>query len=71
MFPVESASNAIAYETGYLSLKEMIKTGFVLDLIGILLVNIFIFSIILWVLGCSSVLPYGQYNHDPDGSENG
>jgi sodium-dependent dicarboxylate transporter 2/3/5 len=57
MLPVATPPNAVAYSTGYLSMKEMMRTGFVLNMIGILLITLFMYSIILWVMGITVDLP--------------
>lgn len=46
MLPISTAPNALAYATGKLKLKNMIKAGIVFDLLGILLIVIFMFLIL-------------------------
>ena len=38
--PVSTPPNAIVYASGYVPITKMIKTGFIIDLIGISLVTI-------------------------------
>lgn len=57
MLPVASASNAIAFGTGYVSVKDMIKSGCVLDFMCIFLMTIFVLTFVLWGLGISLSLP--------------
>ncbi len=40
MMPVSTPPNAIVYSSGYVPITKMIKSGFIIDLIGILLVTI-------------------------------
>jgi sodium-dependent dicarboxylate transporter 2/3/5 len=40
MMPVSTPPNAIVYASGYVPIMKMIRSGFIIDLIGILLVTI-------------------------------
>ena len=40
MLPVSTPPNAIVYASGYIPITKMIKSGFIIDLIGIFLVTI-------------------------------
>jgi sodium-dependent dicarboxylate transporter 2/3/5 len=40
MMPVSTPPNAIVYASGYVPLTKMIKTGFIIDVIGILVITI-------------------------------
>jgi sodium-dependent dicarboxylate transporter 2/3/5 len=51
MLPGASAPNAFAYGTGYLKIKDMVRTGFMLDLIAGLIVLLFTFTFISWIFG--------------------
>ena len=57
MLPVGTPPNAIAYGTGYISVKDMIKAGFALNIIGVLLVTIFMSYIVPDVIGIYPGLP--------------
>jgi len=57
MLPVATPPNAVAYGTGYLSMQDMLRTGFVLNMIGVILVTLFMYTIVLWALGISVQLP--------------
>ncbi len=57
MFPVATPPNAVAYSSGYLTMKDMVKTGFILNIIGIFLVTAFMYTFILWALGITFELP--------------
>jgi sodium-dependent dicarboxylate transporter 2/3/5 len=49
MMPISTPPNAIVYATGYIRMKDMIRAGFWLDLIGLILVSLFIVSVFDWV----------------------
>jgi sodium-dependent dicarboxylate transporter 2/3/5 len=57
MLPVATPPNAVAYGTGFLSMRDMMRTGFILNIIGVLLVTLFMYSIVLWALGLTFELP--------------
>ncbi|MBN1165819.1 MAG: SLC13/DASS family transporter [Methanospirillaceae archaeon] len=57
MLPVATPPNAVAYGTGYLTIRDMIQTGFILNVLGVFLVTLFMYTIILWALGISFDLP--------------
>jgi len=49
MMPISTPPNAIVYATGYIRTKEMIKAGFWLDIIGFVLLSIFVITVFEWV----------------------
>ena len=51
MLPVGTLTNAIAYGNGYIRVKDMIIAGFTLNIIGVLLVKIFMSYIVPVVMG--------------------
>jgi sodium-dependent dicarboxylate transporter 2/3/5 len=57
MLPVGTPPNAIAYGTGYISTREMARAGFTLNIIGCILITIFMMFIIPASLGLSPELP--------------
>ena len=57
MLPVGTPPNTIAYGTGYISTKEMARAGFALNIIGCILITLFMTLIIPAVLGITSELP--------------
>lgn len=57
MLPVGTPPNTIAYGTGYISTRDMIRAGFALNVIGALLVTLWMSTIIPLVLGISPRLP--------------
>lgn len=61
MLPVATPPNAVAYGSGYIDIKDMIRAGWVLNLIGIVLLTIFVFTVFMWVLGFSVEMPLWAY----------
>lgn len=57
MLPVGTPPNAIAYGTGYISTKEMVRAGFALNIIGCILITLFMTFVIPAALGISPELP--------------
>jgi len=57
MLPVGTPPNAIAYGTGYLSTREMARAGLALNVIGCILITVFMTLVIPTVLGISPELP--------------
>jgi sodium-dependent dicarboxylate transporter 2/3/5 len=57
MLPVGTPPNTIAYGTGYISTKEMARAGFTLNIIGCILITLFMVLIIPAVLGITPELP--------------
>ncbi|HNL87100.1 MAG TPA: anion permease, partial [Methanoregulaceae archaeon] len=57
MLPVGTPPNAIAYGTGYLSTREMARAGLALNIIGCILITVFMTLVIPTVLGISPELP--------------
>lgn len=53
MLPVATPPNAIAYGSGYVKMSDMIKVGFYLNIIGIALITITVFTIAVPVFGLS------------------
>ena len=52
MMPVSTPPNAIVYASGYVPITKMIKSGAIIDLIGILLVTIpVVLLVVKWVMG--------------------
>lgn len=51
MLPGASAPNALAYGTGHLKIRDMIKTGFFLDLLAAIAIVLFTFTFITYAFG--------------------
>ena len=62
MLPVATPPNAVAYGSGYVTMSDMIRSGWVLNLIGVFLITIFMFTIILTVLGIDVFIPEWALN---------
>lgn len=67
MLPVATPPNAVAYSSGYVTMRDMIRSGWVLNFLGIALWTIFLFTIVAWVLGLSPELPSWAVNILPPG----
>jgi sodium-dependent dicarboxylate transporter 2/3/5 len=48
MLPIGTPANAIAYSTGKVKMREMVKTGFLLDIVGVLVT--IAFAVTVWTL---------------------
>ncbi|HJJ47767.1 MAG TPA: DASS family sodium-coupled anion symporter [Methanocorpusculum sp.] len=57
MLPVATPPNAVAYGTEYVEMKDMLTAGWFLNLIGILLFTLFLFTIGLAIFGMGVDLP--------------
>jgi sodium-dependent dicarboxylate transporter 2/3/5 len=57
MLPVGTPPNAIAYGTGYLTTKDMIRSGIALNITGVILVTILVVTLVPRILGFSLELP--------------
>jgi len=53
MLPVATPPNAIAYGTGYMTVREMVQSGFALNLIGLFLILMAMVTLIPWAMGIS------------------
>ncbi len=57
MLPVATPPNAIAFGSGYINAKDLLRSGWVLDIIGVVLWMICLYTIVLWALGLPLDLP--------------
>jgi sodium-dependent dicarboxylate transporter 2/3/5 len=62
MLPGASAPNALAYGTGHLKIRDMIRTGVIMDSISALVITVCTFTLITWAFGIdfSSVPEWAQ-----------
>ena len=51
MMPISTPPNAIVFASGHIRMNQMIKTGFVLNILSVILLLVAAFSIIKWVFG--------------------
>ncbi|WFN34206.1 SLC13 family permease [Methanogenium sp. S4BF] len=57
MLPVATPPNAVAYGSGYISMQDMMRTGWVLNFIGIGILTFMMFTVITWALGMTPEIP--------------
>jgi sodium-dependent dicarboxylate transporter 2/3/5 len=57
MLPVATPPNAVAYGSGYIDAKDLLKSGWALDLIGVALWMVCLYTIVLWALGIPLDIP--------------
>ncbi|MFA7563403.1 MAG: anion permease, partial [Methanoculleus sp.] len=57
MLPVATPPNAVAYGSGYVSARDLLRAGWALDIIGVILWTGFLFTLVLWALGIPLDLP--------------
>ncbi len=57
MLPVATPPNAVAYGTGYIDAKDLLKSGWALDLIGVGFWMICLYTIVFWALGVPLDIP--------------
>lgn len=51
MLPVATPPNAIVFASGHIRLDQMVRAGFVLDLLAIVLIPPFVYTLGVWALG--------------------
>lgn len=57
MLPVATPPNAVAYGSGYIEAKDLLRSGWALDVIGVTLWTLFLFTVVMWALGIPLDLP--------------
>ncbi|BBL66988.1 SLC13 family permease [Methanoculleus chikugoensis] len=57
MFPVATPPNAVAYGSGYITAKDLLRSGWGLTFIGVVLWTFFLFTVVLWAIGIPLDLP--------------
>ncbi len=57
MLPVATPPNAVAYGSGYVTARDLLRSGWGLNLIGVAVWTFFLFTVVLWALGLSPALP--------------
>jgi solute carrier family 13 (sodium-dependent dicarboxylate transporter), member 2/3/5 len=51
MLPISTPPNAIVFSSGHISINQMIRAGFILNILSVLILMIASFTIIKWVFG--------------------
>ncbi|NLA32012.1 MAG: SLC13/DASS family transporter [Methanomicrobiales archaeon] len=57
MLPVATPPNAVAYGSGYITAEDLLRSGWALDIIGVMLWTVFLLTVVLWALGITFDLP--------------
>ena len=57
MLPVATPPNAIIFGSGYISIPDMVKTGFLLNLAGVVLVTLITWYVVIPVFGITAGIP--------------
>ncbi len=57
MLPVATPPNAVAYGSGYIEAKDLLRSGWALDIMGVALWTLFLFTVVIWALGIPLDLP--------------
>jgi len=57
MLPVATPPNAVAFGSGYIEAKDLLRSGWALDIIGVALWMICLYTIVFWALGLPLDLP--------------
>ena len=51
MMPISTPPNAIVFSSGHITMRQMMKTGFLLNIMSVIALVMAAFSIIKWVFG--------------------
>jgi sodium-dependent dicarboxylate transporter 2/3/5 len=57
MLPVATPPNAVAYGSGYITARDLLRSGWALDLVGVVLWTLSLFTVVLWATGVPLGLP--------------
>jgi sodium-dependent dicarboxylate transporter 2/3/5 len=57
MLPVATPPNAVAYGSGYINAGDLLRSGWALDIIGVVLWIICLYTIVFWALGVPLDIP--------------
>ena len=52
-----NAADAIAYSTEYVEMKDMVKAGWALNLLGVAVFTILLYTAVMWAFGVTTDLP--------------
>jgi len=51
MLPVATPPNAIVFGTGYVTMPQMVRTGFILNIVSIFVITLFCYTFVPMVFG--------------------
>ncbi len=51
MLPVATPPNAIVFGSGHVTIQQMIRAGFWLNLTGVVLITVLVYTVMMWMLG--------------------
>lgn len=57
MLPVATPPNAVAFGTGYIDMRTLIRSGWALNLMGVVFWTFFLFTVVMWALGFTPDIP--------------
>jgi sodium-dependent dicarboxylate transporter 2/3/5 len=57
MLPVATPPNAVAFGSGYIDARDLLRSGWALDLVGVVLWMITLYTLVFWALGLPLGLP--------------
>ncbi|MDO8842136.1 DASS family sodium-coupled anion symporter [Methanocalculus sp.] len=62
MLPVATPPNAVAFGTGYIDMRTLFRSGWALNLIGVVFWTGFLFTVVIWAVGFTPDLPAWAVN---------
>jgi len=62
MLPVATPPNAVAFGTGYIDIRTLVRSGWALNLMGVFFWTIFLFTVVMWAVGFTTDIPVWAVN---------